>query len=47
MLDSLARDATNSRVWAGVHFPFDNDAGTLLGRHVADAAIAVLEAEPR
>jgi hypothetical protein len=47
MLDSLARDATDSRVWAGVHFPFDNDAGTLLGRHVADAAIAVLEAEPR
>ena len=47
MLDSLAREATDSRVWAGAHFPFDNDAGTLLGRHVADAAIAVLEAEPR
>jgi len=47
MLDSLARDATDSRVWAGVHFPFDNEAGTLLGRRVADAAIAVLEAEPR
>lgn len=44
-LDSLAREATASRVWAGVHYPFDNEAGTRLGGRVAEAAIAVLEAE--
>ena len=44
-LDSLAAEATDSRVWAGVHFPFDNAAGIQLGRRVASAAIAVLEAE--
>jgi membrane-associated phospholipid phosphatase len=44
-LDSLAAEATDSRVWAGVHFPFDNAAGIQLGGRVASAAIAVLEAE--
>ena len=44
-LDSLAAEATDSRVWAGVHFPFDNSAGTQLGRRVAEAANAVLDAE--
>ncbi|MGH7511967.1 MAG: phosphatase PAP2 family protein [Gemmatimonadales bacterium] len=44
-LDSLAAEATDSRVWAGVHFPFDNSAGTQLGRRVAEAANAVVDAE--
>jgi membrane-associated phospholipid phosphatase len=44
-LDSLAREATASRVWAGVHYPFDNEAGTRLGRRVAEAALQVLDAE--
>ena len=44
-LDSLAGQATSSRIWAGVHYPFDNAAGTALGRRVAEAAIAVLDAE--
>ncbi|MEP7175921.1 MAG: vanadium-dependent haloperoxidase [Gemmatimonadales bacterium] len=44
-LDSVAREATASRVWAGVHYPFDNTAGTRLGRQVAEAAIATLEAQ--
>jgi membrane-associated phospholipid phosphatase len=44
-LDSLAEEATNTRVWAGVHYPFDNAAGATLGRRVAEAAIAVLDAE--
>ena len=44
-LDSLAREATASRVWAGVHYPFDNEAGTRLGRQVAEAALQVLDAE--
>ena len=44
-LDSLADEATDSRVWAGVHFPFDNYAGVQLGRRVAELAIAVIDAE--
>ena len=44
-LDSLAAEATASRVWAGVHFPFDNSAGVQLGRRVAEAANAVSDAE--
>ncbi|HET9727339.1 MAG TPA: vanadium-dependent haloperoxidase [Gemmatimonadales bacterium] len=44
-LDSLAAEATDSRVWAGVHFPFDNAAGMQLGRRVADAAKVVIDAE--
>ena len=44
-LDSLAEEATVSRVWAGVHFPFDNAAGIRLGQEVAGAANAVLDAE--
>ena len=44
-LDSLAAEATDSRVWAGVHFPFDNSAGTQMGRRVAEAAKAVIDAE--
>jgi len=44
-LDSLAGEATDSRVWAGVHFPFDNSAGIQLGRRVAEAANAVIDAE--
>jgi membrane-associated phospholipid phosphatase len=44
-LDSLAREATASRVWAGVHYPFDNEAGIRLGRQVAETALQVLDAE--
>src|SRR5215217_2540666 len=31
---ALASEAAASRAWAGIHFPIDNDAGTLLGRQV-------------
>jgi PAP2 superfamily len=44
-LDSIAREATASRVWAGVHYPIDNAAGTRLGGQVAEAALLVLDAE--
>lgn len=30
----LAEEAAASRCWAGIHFPIDDDAGTLLGRNV-------------
>jgi membrane-associated phospholipid phosphatase len=31
---ALASEAADSRAWAGIHFPIDNDAGQLLGRSV-------------
>lgn len=31
---ALAAEAAASRCWAGIHFPIDNDAGTLMGRQV-------------
>jgi len=30
-----AEDAANSRLWGGIHWSFDNEAGTVLGREVA------------
>jgi membrane-associated phospholipid phosphatase len=30
----LAEEAAASRCWAGIHFPLDDDAGTLLGRQI-------------
>jgi hypothetical protein len=44
MLDSLADQATRSRVWAGVHYPFDNAAGAALGREVARIVVTALDA---
>ena len=32
---SMAREAANSRVWAGIHYPADLEAGMTLGRAVA------------
>ena len=48
-LDSVAEQATMSRLWAGVHYRFDNVAGTRLGRSVGELAVAAIdrEAEPR
>lgn len=31
---ALAAEAAASRTWAGIHFPIDNDAGTLMGRQI-------------
>lgn len=33
-LFALAEEAAMSRCWAGIHYPADNDAGSLLGRNV-------------
>lgn len=33
-LAALAEEAKNSRLWAGIHFPIDNDTGELGGRQV-------------
>jgi hypothetical protein len=34
-MEQRAWDASCSRLWAGIHYPCDNDAGLLLGRQVA------------
>jgi len=45
LLDSTAEEATMSRLWAGVHYRFDNEAGTRLGRSVGELAIAAMDRE--
>jgi hypothetical protein len=39
-LDDLAQQAAMSRLYGGLHYRFDNDAGLKLGRAVAQLAIA-------
>lgn len=43
--DALAVEASNSRVWAGVHYRFDVNAGEVLGRAVGTAVVARMRAE--
>ena len=38
-LDAAALDAANSRIWGGIHFRFDSDAGTQLGQRIAAAGL--------
>lgn len=42
---ALGKEAGDSRIWAGIHFPMDNDAGVTLGRKVAQKFIAWAEAD--
>ena len=35
-----AREAAEARVWAGIHYRFDIDAGQKLGREVAEKVVA-------
>jgi hypothetical protein len=39
-LEQAALDGANSRLWGGIHFRFDNDAGLGMGRQVAANALA-------
>jgi membrane-associated phospholipid phosphatase len=32
---ALGKEAGDSRIWAGIHYPVDNDAGVILGRNIA------------
>lgn len=43
--DDYAIEASNSRVWAGVHFRFDIEAGDTLGTRVGKAVVARMNAE--
>jgi membrane-associated phospholipid phosphatase len=31
----MAKEAADSRIWAGIHYPVDLEAGMVLGRAVA------------
>ena len=37
--EEAALDAANSRLWGGIHWRFDNEAGTALGRQVGQYAL--------
>jgi hypothetical protein len=39
-LASMADEAAISRLYGGIHFYFDNDAGLVLGRRIGPAALA-------
>jgi membrane-associated phospholipid phosphatase len=39
-LAAMAREAGESRIYGGIHFPSDNTAGLALGRRVAAATLA-------
>lgn len=41
---AMARQAAESRIYAGIHYRFDNDAGMDIGRKVAARAVAMLPA---
>lgn len=41
----LAEEAAASRCWAGIHFPIDDDAGTLLGRSVGYLVVDAARAD--
>jgi membrane-associated phospholipid phosphatase len=40
-----AAEAGNSRIWAGIHYQFDNQAGNELGRKIANKCIAWAESD--
>jgi membrane-associated phospholipid phosphatase len=40
---ALGKEAGDSRIWAGIHYPIDNEAGVLLGMNVAKKFIAWAE----
>ena len=37
---AVGKEAGDSRIWAGIHFPMDNDAGVALGKSVAHVFIS-------
>jgi hypothetical protein len=39
-IHALADEAGNSRMWAGIHYPSDIEAGLALGRAVAAKVVA-------
>ncbi|MDQ3693035.1 MAG: vanadium-dependent haloperoxidase, partial [Chloroflexota bacterium] len=46
-LTTMAREAKDSRLWAGIHFPIDNETGATGGAHIGWLVIAAGEAPAR
>jgi hypothetical protein len=44
---ALGKEASEARVWAGIHYRFDIDAGQELGRKVGERALERAFAAPR
>lgn len=44
-LTKIAEDNARGRLYAGVHFPSDNDQGLVLGRYIGDTIVKHLEAQ--
>jgi hypothetical protein len=44
MIQAAAHEAGDSRIWAGIHYPSDRDAGEALGKAVAAAVLARVHA---
>ena len=44
---ALGKEAGDSRIWAGIHYPMDNDAGVALGRSVAQVFVDWAESDGR
>ena len=36
---ALSREAANSRIWSGIHFPMDAEKGLALGREIAEKVL--------
>ncbi|MFX6679327.1 phosphatase PAP2 family protein, partial [Acinetobacter baumannii] len=45
-IEHWAQDAAMSRLYGGIHFRFDNDAGLQLGRAVGEQVLARIGASP-
>lgn len=45
--EAMARQASNSRLYAGIHYPMDLDAGFVIARKIADRALQVGAAPDR
>jgi hypothetical protein len=39
VIRALGKEAGDSRIWAGIHYPMDNRAGVELGQNVARKVI--------
>jgi membrane-associated phospholipid phosphatase len=44
-LDALGREAGNSRIWAGIHYEMDNQAGAIMGKATARKFISWMEGD--
>ncbi len=43
---NMAREAANSRLWAGIHYPIDNQEGLKMGEKIANTVIGLKNTQP-